>query len=102
MSQLERINPDNSLIRLSDEQMLQPFRVLEDFCSAFTPGQLRSILMEMVETCLTIEADLFQNPDKRADSLYVAKKIELVIEAVFLIVGLKNAETPNSAFLSDN
>ncbi len=43
---LQRINPDQSILRLSEEQIQEPFTVLEDLCTDFNLGQLRDSFSE--------------------------------------------------------
>jgi hypothetical protein len=82
---LQHINPDESILRLSDEQMQEPFTVLEDLCTDFSLGQLRDSLSESLEICLT-EDDIFRDADKRVQLISVYKTMERLVEAVFVIV----------------
>lgn len=82
---LQRINPDESILRLSDEQMQEPFTVLEDLCTDFGLGQIRDPLSESLEICL-MEDDIFRDADKRAQLISVYKTMERLVEAVFVIV----------------
>ena len=82
---LQRINPDQFILRLSDEQMQEPFTVLEDLCTDFSLGQLRDSLSESLEICLT-EDDIFRDADKRAQLIWMNKTMEKLVEAVFVIM----------------
>lgn len=80
-----KINPDESILRLSDEQTQEPFTVLEDLCADFGLGQLRDSLSETLEICLT-EDDIFRDADKRAQLISIYKTMERLVEAVFVMV----------------
>ena len=82
---LQRIDPDDSIIRLSDEQMQNPFTVLEDLCTDFSLGQLRDSLSETLEICL-MEDDIFRDADKRVQLICIHKTMEKLVEAVFVMV----------------
>lgn|GEM_PF-1482380 len=79
------INPEKPIPRLSDEQMQEPFTVLEDLCTDFSLGQLRNSLSESLEICLT-DDDIFRDAGKRAQLISVYKTMERLVEAVFVIV----------------
>ena len=82
---LQRVDPDQSILWLSDEQMQEPFTVLEDLCTDFGLGQLRDSLSGTLEICLT-EDDIFRDADKRAQLISMYKTMEKLVEAVFVIV----------------
>ena len=82
---LERIDPDQSILRLSDGQMQEPFTVLEDLCTDFSLGQLRNSLSESLEICL-MEDDIFRDAEKRVQLISVYKTMERLVEAVFVLV----------------
>ena len=82
---LQRINPEETILRLSDEQMQEPFTVLEDLCTDFSLGQLRDSLSESLEICL-MEDDIFRDAEKRAQLISVNKTMERLVEAVFVMV----------------
>ncbi|MEO7049692.1 MAG: hypothetical protein ABI091_30595 [Ferruginibacter sp.] len=82
---LQYINPDQSILRLSPEQIQEPFTVLEDLCTDFSLGQLRNSLSETLEICL-MEDDIFRDADKRAQVISVYKGLEKLVEAAFIIV----------------
>ena len=67
---LQRINPETSILRLSDEQMQELFTVLEDLCTDFSLGQLRDFLSDSLEICLT-EDNIFRDADKQAQLISV-------------------------------
>jgi hypothetical protein len=81
----QRINPDESILRLSYKQVQEPFTVLEDFCTDFSLGQVRDSLSEAREICL-MEDDIFRDADKRAQLICAYKSMESLVEAVFIIV----------------
>jgi hypothetical protein len=82
---LQRINPEESILRLSKEQMHEPFTVLEDLCTDFRLDQLRDSLSESLEICL-MEDDIFRDAEKRAQVISVYKTLERLVEAVFVLV----------------
>ena len=85
MHAFQRINPEETILRLSDEQMQEPFTVLEDLCTDFSLGQLRDSLSESLEICL-MEDDIFRDAEKRAQLISVNKTMERLVEAVFVMV----------------
>ena len=88
MPSLQYINPDHSILRLSPEEIQEPFSILENLCSDFSLGQLRNSLSETLETCL-MEDDIFRDADKRAQVISVYKTMEKLVEAVFVIISYR-------------
>ena len=98
---LRRINPDESILRLSDKQMQEPYNVLEDLCTDFSLGQLKDSLSESLDICL-MENDIFRDADKRAQLICVFKTLERLLEAVFVIVWQRQGVGNESARFHDN
>ena len=71
--------------RLSDEQRENPYTVLEDFFSDYRLGDLRSHFEEVSEICLICDGGTFDKAEKRAELLTYQKKIEILLEAAYLI-----------------
>jgi hypothetical protein len=94
-----KINPDESILRLSDEQIQKPFTVLEDLCTDFGLGQIRDSLSETLEICLT-EDDIFHDADKRTQLISMFKTMERLVEAVFVWYG--RGRTPVNEFEVSN
>ena len=82
---LQYINPDQSILRLSPEEIQEPFSIFEDLCTDFNLGQLRNYSSESLEICLT-EDDIYRDAGKRAQLISVYKTMETLVEAVFVIV----------------
>ena len=85
---LQYINPDQSILRLSPEEIREPFSILEDLCADFSLSQLRNSLSETLEICL-MEDDIFRDADKRAQVISVYKIMERLVEAVFVIISYR-------------
>jgi hypothetical protein len=78
--------------RLSPEDNNNPFLVLEDFFIDYKLGELRNILTDISDTCLSSDVPAFDTGEKRADFLYYKNKLEILFEAIYVIVRQKKAQ----------
>jgi hypothetical protein len=87
MSELQ-VTPElfNTPFLLSPEDKNNPFLVLEDFVIDYKLGELRNILTDISDTCLSSDVPAFDTGEKRADFLYYKNKLELLFEAIYVIV----------------
>ena len=72
-------------ILLSEECRKNPSAFLERFFSDYNLCDLRAMLAEILETCLTTNTPPFDEPEKRADLILFLKNIECLFEAAFLL-----------------
>jgi hypothetical protein len=79
----------NQPVGLTAEQILHPFKVLEDFFVDHDLSELRAFFEEVGETCLTSDEPPFSRAGKRADLLYYHRKLENLLEAAYVIAQLK-------------
>ena len=70
---------------LTQEEQVQPDRVLTQFCMDYRLHELRGYQWSEMEVCLTTENITFQEPDQRADLIYRHQRMEKVLEAIFLL-----------------
>ncbi|HMH33340.1 MAG TPA: hypothetical protein VK543_09940 [Puia sp.] len=68
--------------RLSADEVLNPFSVLQDYCIENELGELKNRFLKVIETCM-LEDDIFNNPENRAQLWNWYKNTEKVIEAIF-------------------
>ena len=80
-------NPDfyNQPILLSDEYQKVPEAFLERFFGDYNLCELRALLAEISETCLTTDAPPFDEAEKRADLILLFKNLECLFEAAFVL-----------------
>lgn len=75
----------NQLIRLSEEQRANPYDILEGFFCDYKLSELRNLLREMLETCLTTDEPPFGVAERRADLLLYIPKMEELLEAAYIV-----------------
>jgi hypothetical protein len=86
----------NHPILLSEEQAINPASVAADFFTDYNLYEVREILASITETCLTCDTYHFDSAEKRADFMHFQKKLELLLEAVF-IIGKKQSSDDKSS-----
>jgi hypothetical protein len=79
----------NEPFRLSAEDKGNPFLFLEDFFIDYKLGELRNILTDISDTCLSSDDSAFDTGEKRADFLYYKNKLEMIFEAVYVLLQQK-------------
>jgi len=70
---------------LSEEQGVNPVGVAADFFTDYNLSEVREILASITETCLTSDTYYFDSAEKRADFIHFQKKLEILLEAAFII-----------------
>ena len=75
----------NQPFLLSEEQATNPVRVTADFYTDYNLSEVRDTLASITETCLTCDSYHFDTAEKRADFIQFQKKLELLLEAAFVI-----------------
>lgn len=75
----------NDPIYLTEEQRENPSNVLDDFFTDYSLSEVRDILSNNTEVCLTCDVHPYDTGEKRADFLHFQKKVELLLEAAFMI-----------------
>jgi hypothetical protein len=75
----------NQPIQLTEEQQHEPSNVLDDFFTDYSLSEVRDILNTNAEVCITCDIHPYDAGEKRADLLQFQKKLELLLEAAFLI-----------------
>jgi hypothetical protein len=75
----------NHPIRLTEEQRENPSDVLTEFFSDYSLSEVRDILNANAEVCLTCDMHPFEAGERRANFMHFQQKIELLLEAAFLI-----------------
>ena len=76
----------NNPIYLTEEQRENPSNVLDDFFTDYSLSEVRDILNTNAEVCLTCDVHPYDTGEKRADFLHFQKKLELLLEAAFLVL----------------
>lgn len=77
----------NGTIFLSEKEQKDPYRVLRQFTSDYKLAELRQILYDISHACVTSDTDLYaESAEARADLLFYCSRIEVVCEAIFLLV----------------
>jgi hypothetical protein len=75
----------NLPIRLSAEQLDNPANVLKDFFTDYNLSEVREILNINAEVCLTSDIHPYEAGERRADFMNFQQKLELLLEAAFLM-----------------
>ncbi|HWK05701.1 MAG TPA: hypothetical protein VNS58_18805 [Puia sp.] len=77
---------------LTDKEQQDPFNVLQRFTDDYTLSELRNHLYEMVSTCITTDNPYFDYPEQRDHLLFFQVKVEMLLEAVYILIKQKNNE----------
>jgi hypothetical protein len=75
----------NEPISLSEAERSTPLKVLQEFFADYNLSELRHILAEIKEVCLTTDRPPFSEPGRRADYLCYEKGLIGLLEAAFLL-----------------
>jgi len=75
----------NNPICLSPDEMSNPVIVFDDFFTDYNLSELRQILANIDEACLTSDCSVFEEAWKRADYICFQKKLILVFEAAYIL-----------------
>jgi hypothetical protein len=80
----------NKPILLSEEFRKSPLTFLERFFSDYHLCDLREMLENMLETCLTTDNPPFNDPENRADIILFCKNVVCLFETAFLLKDSKS------------
>jgi len=86
----------NQPFLLSEDQAINPASVAGDFFTDYNLSEVREILASITETCLTCDVYHFDSADKRADFIHFQKKLELLLEAAFMIAKSQSSDGKSS------
>jgi hypothetical protein len=75
----------NQPVRLTEEQRENPVNVLDEFFADYSLSEVRDILNTNSEVCLTSDLHPFDVGEGRANFIYFQQKVELLLEAAFVI-----------------
>jgi len=75
---------DRSIIRLTRDEIADPYPVIADFCQEYTIGQIREKLEELKDIAFCDDG-IYNSQRKRADLICFIKMLERTIEANYLI-----------------
>ena len=81
---------DRTLIRLTRDEIADPYPVIANFCNEYTTGQVRQKLEELKDIAFCDDG-IYNSQRKRADLIAFIKMLERTIEASYLITA-SNAE----------
>ena len=70
---------------LTKQEIKNPYEVLDRFQADFSLSELRQHLYEMIDASLTTDNSHFDDPDQRGVILLLQVRLEMLLEAVFLI-----------------
>lgn len=91
---ISRRELDNQPIHLTDKQINQPYKVLEDFCSDFSLGEIRQLLLEGLQISVSGEDDVFRAFQKRVKAFDWYMRSQEALEAVFVLVNKRLKDGP--------
>lgn len=83
---------DRTLIRLTPDEISDPYPVIADFCNEYTPGQIREKLEELKDIAFCDDG-IYNSQRKRADLIAFIKMLERTIEANHLITASNAGQT---------
>src|SRR5579872_3379923 len=72
-------------LRLMMEEREFPHAVLAAFFTDYKLSEVRHNLWEMVQACLTTDNIAFQGPEERGDLLMHYERLEILLEACYLL-----------------
>ena len=81
-------HPDffNEPVLLSEAERNDPIKVLRDFFADYRLSELRQLLGDIQEICLTTDQPPFSDPQRRADYLLYERNLVGLLEAAFVLV----------------
>ena len=72
-------------LRLTESDKQNPYLVLEDFFTSFHLQDMREILWEWLSTALSTDSGHYSTGFQRSNLLFTYEKLELLLEAVYLL-----------------
>lgn len=85
--------PDHVIVRLTEAEMSDPIRIIDDLCDEYPIGKVRAILWQLVETAL-MEDGVYNNAQKRTELLEWHKKMEKALEALYIFITFAQNHSP--------
>lgn len=76
---------ENRAIRLNDEERRDPYVALADFFSCFHLQDARELLWDWLVAALSAENGAYTTGYARSNLIFVYEKLELLIEAAFVL-----------------
>jgi len=76
----------NQILLLPDKSYEAAMACLEDFVSNYNLAEIRQILWDMVENCLTSGESNYSEPGARADLLLQFRHLQELVESAFVMV----------------
>ncbi|HVU58618.1 MAG TPA: hypothetical protein VHD83_26335 [Puia sp.] len=80
-----RKGKDNQTLHLSPFQIGHPYAVIEELFRDYSLGDLRRLMEDIRETCMTTEQSSFHRAERRADYLLFHRRMEILFEIVWII-----------------
>jgi len=74
-------------------QRADPCQVLRDFFCDLNLTEIKTLLVNIAETCLATDEGPFAWAEERKNLIYQLKKIEQALESSYLIYGQQKAST---------
>lgn len=80
-------HPDwyNQPLRLSKEELVDPRIIIENFFETYHLEEIREILWDWLVEVISSERSISLEAKQRNDHMYFYEKIELLVEAAFVI-----------------
>ena len=80
-------HPDwyNQPLRLSEEERLNPRLVIENFFESYHLQEVREMLWSWMVEIVSSSRSIAQDAKQRNDHIYFYEKIEILVEAAFLM-----------------
>jgi hypothetical protein len=75
----------NQPLRLSDEQWQNPILAIDNFFECYHLHEVREILWNWLVEVLSSPHGISSNPLERSNHIYFYEKIELLVEAAYII-----------------
>ncbi len=79
----------NQPIRLDNQQLEEPFDVIQSFCGAYQLHEIRQHLWDFLETAVITENFAFDEADKRNSIFLFYQQLEEALEALYIINSIK-------------
>lgn len=80
----------NQPVYLMEEEISDPIKVIDRFFTDYSLSDIRTILDEIQEVCLTTDAPPFANGSQRSDLLFYLNNLIRILEAAFVLTETKS------------
>ena len=81
----------NEAVLLNEAQRKDPVSVFREFFVDYRLSDIRHMLDEIQEVCLTTDHPPFGDPTRRSDNLLFERNLTIVLEAAFILANVKPA-----------